>query len=159
MGFLQGKAEGSGASLAGLLPRLFTGYFFLKYGLEKVTEGFGGDALRQLLAEWVSETGYAFYVPFLTQVVVPFAGIFAFLVAWGEVAVGAALLLGFATRAAALCGILLCVNILLATGTSLLSDEAPVYFTIMLVTVYLTAAGRVLGLDVVLRKVLPRWTA
>ncbi len=159
MGFLRGKAENSGSPLAGLAPRLFTGYFFLKYGLEKVTEDFGGDALRQILTEWVSETGYDFYVPFLTHVVIPFAGIFAFLVAWCEVAVGAALLLGFATRAAALCGIILCVNILLATGTSVLSDEAPVYFTVMLITVYLTAAGRALGLDVLLRKVLPRWAA
>ena len=157
MGFLRGSAEDHCSPLAGLPPRLFAGYFFLKYGLQKVTGGFDGDLLRTRLAEWMAESRYDFYVSFLEHVATPFAGVFAFLVMWGEVLIGLMLLLGLATRAAALAGLVLCVNFLLATGTPLISDEAPVYFAVMLATVYLTAAGRALGLDVLLRKVLPRW--
>ncbi|MCZ6696905.1 MAG: DoxX family membrane protein [Acidobacteria bacterium] len=157
MGFLRGSAEDRCRPLAGLPPRLFAGYFFLKYGLEKVTDGFDGDLLRTQLAGWMAESRYEFYVPFLEHVVTPFAGVFAFLVMWGEVLIGLMLLLGLAARAAALAGLLLCANFLLATGTPLISDEEPVYFAVMLATVYLTAAGRALGLDFLLRKVLPRW--
>ncbi len=158
MGFLRGSPENYCSPLAGLPPRLFAGYFFLKYGLEKVTGGFDGDLLRTQFAEWMAESRYEFYVPFLEHVATPFAGVFAFLVMWGEVSIGLMLLLGLATRATALAGLVLCANFLLATGTPLISDEAPVYFAVMLVTVYLTAAGRALGFDVLLRKVLPRWT-
>lgn len=157
MGLFRGRIEDHCSPLAGLPPRLFAGYFFLRYGLQKVTGGFDGDRLRTQLAGWMAESRYEFYVPFLEHVATPFAGLFAFLLMWGEVLIGLLLLLGLATRAAALVGLVLCANFLLATGAPLISDEAPVYFAVMLLTVYLTAAGRVLGLDVLARKILPRW--
>ena len=157
MGIFRGSAEDTSTPLAGLAPRLFTGYFFLRYGLEKVTGDFGGETLRPRLVEWASETRYGFYVPFLEHVAIPFADVIAFLVAWGEVIVGMALVIGLATRAAALLGLFLCLNFMLATGTMPLSNEEPIYFSVMLVTVYLTAAGRSLGLDIVFRRLLPRW--
>ena len=90
---------------------------------------------------------------------IPHAGVFAHLVVFGEMAVGAALLLGCATRLAALGGIFLCVNFLLAGGTPLLGTDPPVVFSLLLVTVYATAAGRSLGLDSLLKRKLPRWAA
>ncbi len=158
MGFLLGRSEDRCSPLAGLAPRLFTGYFFLKYGLTKVTGGFGGEGLRSLLAEWRSESRYDFYVPFMDAILMPFADVIAFVTMWAEVLIGVLLLLGLFTRGAALAGILLCANFAFATGAPLLSTERPIYFTVLLLTVYLTAAGRVLGLDSLLRGVLPRWS-
>ena len=131
----------------------------LRFGLEKLNGGFGGAALHETLVKWAGGEAYDFYVPFLQGVVIPHAGVFAHLVIFGEVAVGATLLLGCATRLAALGGLFLCLNFLLAGGTPLLSTDRPVVFGLLLTTVYLTAAGRSLGLDVLLKRKLPRWAA
>jgi thiosulfate dehydrogenase [quinone] large subunit len=159
MGFFKGRIEDYSSPLAGLPARLFTGYFFLMYGIEKATAGFGGSALRETLQRWAGETRYAFYVPFLQKAAIPHAEVFAFLVTYSEIAVGAALLLGGATRLAALGGAFLCLNFLLASGVPLLSVEQPAVFTLLLVTIYATAAGRALGLDHFLKNRLPRWAA
>ena len=139
--------------------RLYAGYFFLKYGLEKLNGNFGGATLHETLVKWAGGEAYDFYEPFLHKVAIPHAGVFAHLVVFGEMAVGAALLLGCATRLAALGGIFLCVNFLLAGGTPLLGTDPPVVFSLLLVTVYATAAGRSLGLDSLLKRKLPRWAA
>ena len=131
----------------------------LRFGLEKLDGGFGDASLRETLVKWAGGEAYDFYVPFLQKIVIPHAGVFAHLVVFGEVAVGAALLLGCAARLAALGGLFLCLNFLLAGGTPLLSTDRPVVFALLLVTVYLTAAGRSLGLDVLLKRKLPRWAA
>jgi uncharacterized membrane protein YphA (DoxX/SURF4 family) len=159
MGFLKGRIEDYSSPLAGLLARLYSGYFFLKFGLQKATGGFGGAALRQTLEGWAGETRYGLYVPLMKAIFIPHAEVFAFLVAAGEILVGALLLLGCATRLAALIGMFLCVNFLLASGIPLLSVENPVVFIVLLATTYATAAGRSLGLDVLLKGRLPPWAA
>jgi thiosulfate dehydrogenase [quinone] large subunit len=159
MGILKGKIEDYSSPLAGVPARVFTGYFFLKYGLQKATSGFGGEALRQTLGKWAAETPYHFYLPFLQKFAIPYAGAFAMVVIFGEIAVGAALLAGCATRFAAIAGIFMCLNFLFASGTPLLSVEQPVIFTVLLVTVYATAAGRSLGLDAFLKGKLPPFVA
>ncbi len=159
MGLLKGRIEDYSSPLAGLPARLYTGYFFLKYGLHKATSGFGGAELQKTLAAWSAERRYAFYLPFLTKIAIPHAEVFALLVTFGEIAVGAALFCGFATRLAALGGIFLCLNFLFASGAPLLSVEQPIVFAILLLTVYATAAGRALGLDHFLRGRLPHWSA
>jgi uncharacterized membrane protein YphA (DoxX/SURF4 family) len=159
MGLLKGGTEDYSSPLAALPLRLFTGYFFLRYGLHKATGGFGGAALRETLTKWAAETRYGFYVPFLKGVAIPHAETFALLVILGEIAVGGALLFGFATRLFALIGIFMCVNFLLASGVRLISVEGPGLFILLLLTVYFTAAGRVLGLDYLLKGKLPRWAA
>ena len=159
MGLLRGRAEDQSSPLVGVPARLYTGYFFLSFGLDKAASGFDGEVLKRTLLEWVGGTPYEFYVPFLEGVAIPNAGIFAWLVILGEMAIGALLLAGCATRLAAVGGIFLCLNFLFATGAPVLSLERPVVFTLLLATVYATAAGRVLGLDWVLKAVLPRWAA
>ena len=90
---------------------------------------------------------------------IPHAGLFAHLVMFGEIVVGGALLLGCATRLAAIGGVFLCLNFLLASGAPILSVEQPVVFILLLATVSVSAAGRVLGLDFFLKRLLPRWAA
>ena len=157
MGLLKGRIEDYSSPLAGLPARLYAGYFFFKYGLHKMTSGFSGAELQKTLSGWAAETRYHFYVPFLTGVAIPHAEIFAVLVIFGEIAVGAALLCGLATRFAALGGIFLCLNFVFGSGVRLLSVEQPVVFILLLITVYATAAGRALGLDHLMRGKLPRW--
>jgi thiosulfate dehydrogenase [quinone] large subunit len=159
MGFLKGRIEDYSSPLAGVPARLYTGYFFFTYGLQKVTGGFGGPALRQTLEGWVAQTRYRFYVPFLQNLAIPYADVLAWLVIFGEIGVGVALLLGLASRFAALVGAFLCLNFLFASGVPLLSVEQPVVFTVLLVTIYATAAGRALGLDAFLARRLPGWVA
>ncbi len=159
MGFLKGRIEDYSSPLAGVPVRLFCGYFFLRYGLQKATGGFGGAALRETLTKWAAETRYGFYVPFLEKVATPHAEVFALLVTFGEMAVGIALLLGFATRFASLVGIFMCLNFVFGSGVRLLSTDQPVVFILLLATIYATAAGRALGLDVLLKTRLPRWAA
>src|SRR6266581_2919760 len=120
MGFLKGRIEDYGSPLVGLPARLYTGYFFFKYGLEKLSRGFGGEELHETLSKWASGPAYDFYMPFLQKVALPHSTLFAHLVTYGEIAVGALLLLGCASRMAALGGIFLCLNFLFASGVSIL---------------------------------------
>jgi len=159
MGLLKGRMEDYSSPLAVLPIRLFCGYFFLKYGLQKATGGLGGAVLRQTLDEWAAGTPYAFYRPFLLHVAMPYSDIFAVLVAVGELVVGVSLILGIATRLGALLGLFLCLNFMFAKGTPLLSVEQPTVFAIMLLTVYAGAAGRAFGFDQILKGRLPRWCA
>jgi thiosulfate dehydrogenase [quinone] large subunit len=159
MGLLKGAFEDYSSPLAGLPARLYTGYLFLVYGLEKWTGRFGGDELRDLLVEWSGSTRYEFYVPFLESVAIPYAPVFAIVVTAAELLLGAVLLVGFCTRLAAVGGIFLCVNFALASGAGPLTAEEPIVFIVLLVTVWATAAGRTLGLDRVLKAFLPRWAA
>lgn len=159
MGFIKGRIEDYSSPIAGLPARLYAGTFFLKYGLHKFTSGFGGEELHKTLLGWSTATRYPFYTPFLTNVVIPHAAVFAALVTFGEITVGAALLVGCAARLAALGGIFLCLNFLLGSGAPLLSVEQPVVFALLLLTTYVTAAGRALGLDYFLKRRLPGWAS
>ncbi|MGB5331495.1 MAG: DoxX family protein [Woeseiaceae bacterium] len=83
--------------------RVYTGVFFLYYGFGKIrnpdfAEGLAGFVSSQL------ENSVGFMRPFLESVVLPNKGVFAFVVAWGELAIGIALILGLATRWASIAG-------------------------------------------------------
>ena len=83
--------------------RVYTGVFFLYYGFGKIrnpdfAEGLAGFVNSQL------ENSVGFMRPFLESVVLPNKGLFAFFVAWGELAIGIALILGLATRWASIAG-------------------------------------------------------
>src|SRR5262245_24364029 len=159
MGLLKGRIEDYSSPLVGVPVRLYTGYFFLKYGLEEVTVGFGGAEVHGTLAKWAAGPAYDFYIPFLQRIAIPHAGLFAPLVAYGELAVGVLLLAGCVTRLAALGGIFLCLNFLFASGVPIVSTEMPSVFLLLLLTVYLTAPGRVVGVDGLLKQRVPSWVA
>jgi uncharacterized membrane protein YphA (DoxX/SURF4 family) len=159
MRFLKGRIEDYSSPLAGLPVRLYTGYFFLRYGLSKFNRGFGGAELQETLSKWADGAAYHFYLPFLRNVEIPHAALFAHLVTIGEIVVGSLLLVGCVTRLSALGGLFLCLNFLFASGAPVLSTEQPVVFALLLVTIYATAPGRVLGLDALLKYRMPGWIA
>ena len=131
-----------------MLLRLYTGMFFLKYGIGKVQRG---KDFADGLAGFVSsnlENSFVFFRPFLESVVLPNKVLFAYLVAWGELLVGIALILGLATRYAAVAGAVMVTAFWFAKGQAFLAaqNQDAIWLMIFIVLAGLPA-GRVLGLD------------
>ncbi|MDQ3856427.1 MAG: DoxX family membrane protein [Chloroflexota bacterium] len=113
-----------------LLPiRLYVGYEWLSAGLEKVGSpvwtgskagvaltGFTKGAIAQTTGEHPSVQGW--YGWFLQHAVLPNATLFSYMVSFGEVLVGIALILGFLTGVSAFFGGLMNANFLLAGAVS-----------------------------------------
>ncbi len=150
------------------LLRIGFGLYIFSGALSKVTGGWL-ESPKQLLDNFINPalqrgTAEPYYRPFLENVVVPNAALFAQLVVIGELLVGISLVLGLLTRVGALGGMFLPLNYMLMKG--LLSNGGSIdrlYFLASLVF-FATAAGLVWGLDGKLRSVFEgnaftRWVA
>ena len=127
--------------------RVFTGVFFAWHGFGKLRRDNFADGMVGFL-QAQTESSFAFYRPFIDNVVIPNKAVFASLVAWGELAVGLAMILGLATRYAAAAGALLVLNFWFAKGTSLLAGtNHDVLWLVVFVVLGFTPAGRIAGLD------------
>ncbi|MRH42760.1 DoxX family membrane protein [Aquibacillus halophilus] len=98
--------------MAGVLAiiRVYLGYAWLTSGWGKVTGGFDATgfiqgAIGKATGEHPAVQGW--WAAFLESVALPGSGVFSFLVAYGEVLVGIALILGLFTNFAALMGIIM----------------------------------------------------
>lgn len=130
-----------------VLLRVYTGVFFAYHGIGKLRH----DDFASGLAGFVTgklETCFAFYRPFLESVILPSKEIFAPLVAWGELAIGLALIIGLATRYAAFIGAFMVLNFWFAKGEPFLagSNHDIVWFVILIVLGFIPA-GKIAGLD------------
>jgi len=85
------------------LLRVYTGVFFFYYGFGKVINANFADGLSGFVSGNL-ENCFGFIRPFLESVVLPNSGVFAFLVSWGELLIGGALVVGLATRYASIAG-------------------------------------------------------
>jgi thiosulfate dehydrogenase [quinone] large subunit len=134
--------------------RIATGVLFAAEGAGKLAGDFvhGGFASS---AEEMARASWPFWRSFLQSVVVPHAGIFGWVFALAELAVGIGLLLGFATRAAAAGGAALMVAILLgqsyvpgAKWDRWITAGLTTKFALLLLLLILASnAGRVWGID------------
>ena len=128
-----------------LIVRLYVGYQWITAGLEKLTgysftfdASFGqklsspwvfgahdGAAIKGFVAGALAQTGGAhpavqgWYASFLQSVVLPNAGLFAYLVTFGEVLIGLGLIFGVLTGIAAFFGVFMNLNFLLAGAVSI----------------------------------------
>lgn len=118
----------TGAAGLWFVLRMNVGAQWLLAGWEKVqdpTWGTSGTALKGFVTGALAKTGGAhpsvqgWYGNFLHDFVLPNAGLFSFLVTWGEVAVGLGILLGALTGIAAGFGVLMNLNYLLAGTVSI----------------------------------------
>jgi thiosulfate dehydrogenase [quinone] large subunit len=110
-----------------------------------------------ILGGWLREgKPYSFYAPFVRSVILPHAHQFGVAVVGGELLVGAALLAGLFARWAALGGLLLSLNFMLARGDGVDANPTAPLVAICL-TLMLVASGRSLGLDGALRGKVPSW--
>jgi thiosulfate dehydrogenase [quinone] large subunit len=117
----------AGSSPLWFVVRMYVGTEWLLAGQEKVISpawGTSGKAIAGFVAGALAKTSGAnpsvqgWYASFLQHFVLPNAGLFSFLVTWGEVAVGLGLLLGILTGIAAGFGVLMNLNYLLAGTVS-----------------------------------------
>ncbi len=132
-----------------LIVRLYVGYEWISSGLGKLASpawtgassgaaitGFVNGALQKTAGEHPDVPGW--YAGFLQNVVLPNASLFAHLVTYGEILVGAGLVLGALTGVAAFFGSVMNVNFLLAGTVSL----NPILFVL---ATWLVLAWRVAG--------------
>ncbi len=140
--------------------RVFTGLVFLTNGLAKVFEkanydlGFfsfsliSKDSARNLLANAAGRTGIRPLGGFYENVVLPHWGVWSIFLMLAELAIGVGLILGIATRLAAVGGLLLLVPIwVMLWHTNLYLWEYPAEDLFPLVLLAIAPAGRYRGLD------------
>ena len=127
--------------------RIYTGVFFLYNGFGKVrnpefVNGLAGFVNGRL------EASYGFMRPFLESVVLPNKAVFAFMVSWGELLIGIALILGLATRWASIAGAVMVAAFWFTKGQGFLDaqNHDSVWFMIFIVLAAVHA-GRSQGLD------------
>lgn len=129
------------------LLRVYTGVFFLYYGFGKVRNPQFADGLAGFVSGRLEESA-GFIRPFLESVVLPNNGLFAFLVAWGELAIGLALILGLLTRWASIAGALMVGAFWATKGQGFLDaqNHDVIWFMIFIVLASVHA-GRAHSLD------------
>ena len=99
--------------------RIFTGIFWLLHGVPKLLNPkfFGADGMMAgMIREAVSNTSGTHH-DFLVNVVLPNAGFFSHLVAWGETLTGVSLLLGLLARLGGAGGVFLTFNYFMMAGS------------------------------------------
>ena len=130
-----------------VLLRVYTGIFFLYYGFGKVRRDDFADGLAGFVGANL-ENSFGFFRPFLESVVLPNKGVFAFLVSFGELATGIALIIGLATRYAAAAGAVMVACFWFAKGQGVLdAQNHDVIWLVILVVLGGLHAGRVMGVD------------
>jgi len=143
-----------------LLVRIYVGWQWLEAGWEKVTNPVwvgpdAGGALSGFIKGALAKTGGAhpdvsgWYASFLQNAVLPHANVWSHAVAYGEVVVGAALILGVLTGIAAFAGLFMNLNYLLAGTVSI----NPILFTL---AIGLVLAWKIAGWYGVDRYLLPK---
>jgi len=133
------------------LARIAAGWVFLQYGwFDKLHDTRYVPGMAEALQKMADGSAFSFYRPFLEHVAIPHASVFALAVGWGETLLGASLLLGAFTNIASLLGILMMLNLYLASG----SFEAILYGVFCLMFLRISAGSR-WGLDSLLARFLP----
>lgn len=101
-----------------LILRLYLGYSWITSGWGKISGGFDASGfLKGAVANPVQGPNgvvYGWWTSFLENFALPNAGIFNFLIPWGEFLVGLGLILGCLTSAAALFGVIMNFSFLLS---------------------------------------------
>ena len=130
-----------------VMLRVYTGVFFIYYGFRKITNENFADGLAGFVNGQL-ENSFGFFRGFLESVVLPNKGLFAFLVGWGEFLVGIALVIGLATRYAAIAGAVMVASFWFAKGQGILDaqNHDVIWFFIFVVLAGLHA-GRVVSVD------------
>lgn len=135
------------------LLRIMLGLLFLTTWASNASKGlYTPSGLEEFLRDTLNDDSIRLYATFIEDVVIPIRDVFAPFQLISEFLLGLALLVGFCTRWAALFGAFFIVNTyLLSVGTG---EWAWSYFSVLSVlgAVYLSKAGRSVGVDVLLHK-------
>lgn len=137
-----------------LVVRLYLGYEWLMAGWEKLMNpawagASAGSALNGFVEGALTKTGGAhpdvqwWYAAFLKATILPHLAFWSNLVAWGELLVGVALILGFLVGISAFFGMFMNMNYMLAGTVSV----NPIWFTIGIGLVLAWRVAGHIGLD------------
>ena len=109
-------AMSSTRALTGL--RIAVGVLFVIFGEYKVfgTQFTIGGGFQYWVNRFLQDGAYPFMVPVLKNFVLPHATLIAFLVAYGELAIGIALVFGILVRSASICGVIYMFSLLLSAN-------------------------------------------
>jgi uncharacterized membrane protein YphA (DoxX/SURF4 family) len=107
--------------------RIAVGILFLIFAQYKVfgTQFTLHGGFRSWINRFLSDGAYPFMVPVLRGFVLPHATPIAFLVAYGELAIAIALILGISVRPASACGLLYMLTLLCSSNYP--GDHAPLW--------------------------------
>lgn len=136
------------------LVRLYVGLQWLEAGLSKITSSVwtgdkAGAAISGFLNSSLAKTGGEhpdvqwWYAEFIKNIALPNKVIFSYLVSYGELLVGIALILGIFTSFAAMAGIFMNFNYLFAGAVS----TNPILLIGELIIVYFRRRASVFGFD------------
>lgn len=116
MGSTKAGPDRNAAVLAGL--RIAVGVLFLIFAQYKVlgTQFTLGGGFQFWINRFLEEGAYPFMAPILRDFVLPHGTAIAFLAAYGELAIGLALVLGILVRTASTCGIIYMMALLFASN-------------------------------------------
>lgn len=130
-----------------VLLRVYTGLFFVYFGFGKIRRDNFADGLAGFVNSQL-ENSFGFFRGFLESVVLPNKGLFAFLVSWGELVIGIAMVLGLATRYFAAAGAVMVASFWFAKGQGIFDaqNHDALWFLIFVVLAGLHA-GRAVSLD------------
>ncbi len=139
--------------------RIYIGVYFLLSGWGKIMRGDEWPPIMLRIFEGNADKTFAFYQSFLDAVVIPNAGLFAYLVAYGEFALGLALIAGFATRLASILGIFMVLNFCFMKGLMPWRNLDHDWVLVWIFLIFaITTVGRVLGVDRVMHQRKPmKW--
>ncbi len=95
-----------------LIVRFISGFIILMQGYEKITGGFRLEGLTKVIAQ--NEDSPTWYKQFFEHIIAPYTTIWEWVIPLGEIMIGLALILGFLQYYAALFGIFIMINYILA---------------------------------------------
>lgn len=130
-----------------VMLRIYTGLFFAWNGFGKLRRDNFADGMEGFLGAQ-AERSFEFYRSFIETIVIPNKAVFASLVSWGEMAIGVAMILGLATRYAAVAGAIMVVNFWFAKGAGFFDGtNHDVVWLMIFIVLGTVPAGRIAGLD------------
>ena len=139
------------------LIRITLAALFLSAGWEKIHEGWLTNPqplIDSLTGFRAHAAEYQLY--YLDTIAIPYAGVWSKIMATGETALGLSLLLGLLVRLSSLMGIIMVLNFYAANGSlyslRFFSSAWSALIVVSLLVLFLTRAGRWIGIDAFLAK-------
>jgi len=148
-----GKSSGATPSFGLVLVRITTGALLLYAGMTHLEAGISADFVSRTAPAWAASPDLV--RSWGENVVLQYPGLFAHLVAYGELILGGLLFLGFLTRPAGIAAAFLFANAVFAVDGSQKSLAA--LLAVCCIACALSRAGRSAGADVFADGALPRW--
>jgi thiosulfate dehydrogenase [quinone] large subunit len=140
-----------------VILRISLGILFLRAAYPKLSAGSHWPDMMLGFLSHQRESAFAFYWPFIENVIIPHKAIFGYLASIGELGIGLALITGTPTRLAAFLGVAMVLNYMWAKGQVFwVPTSHDTLFILVLFTIGAAGAGRVLGIDYFLAKKYPR---